>query len=392
MKRLLKLGLCMAALSSFVPAAVQAQEAIKIGLLSTMSGPGGVMGRHHRDGAVLALEELGGKLGGVNAEIIFGDDQQKPDIGRQVVEGMLKRDKVKFVTGVVFSSVLLAIYNPVISSGAILVSASGGPSEVAGEKCSPRFFSISWQNDQAPEAMGKYMTDQHIGTVALLAPNYVAGKDMLAGFKRYYKGKVIAEIYTNFTQSDYQSELSQVHAAKPDAVFVFYPGGLGIQFVKQYAQAGLQKQIPLYSVYTQNETTLGAIGDAAEGNYEAGFWSPDLKNPANEAFVAAFRKKYNYTPSEYAAASYDAIRLINSAVQATKGNVEDNDALVAAMEKASFQSVRGSFKFNKNHFPIQDYYLFELAKSDEGNTYYRKRKQLILPSHGDSYAANCTMK
>ncbi|MBX3535141.1 MAG: ABC transporter substrate-binding protein [Xanthobacteraceae bacterium] len=370
----------------------QAQEKLKIGVLSTMSGPGGVMGRHHRDGAVLALEQLNGKLGGVDAELVFGDDQQKPDIGRQVVEGMLKRDNVKFVTGVVFSNVLLAIYDPVITSGAILVSASGGPSEVAGKICSPNFFSTSWQNDQAPEAMGKYMTDQNIGSVAILAPNYTAGKDMLAGFKRNYKGKIVAEIYTNFTQADYQSELSQLRAAKPDAVFVFYPGGLGIQFVKQYSQAGLQKQIPLYSVYTQNETTLGAIGEAAEGNFEAGFWSPDLKNATNEAFVAAFRKRFNYTPSEYAAASYDAIRLIDSGLRQTKGNTSDTNAVIAAMKKADFQSVRGQFKFNTNHFPIQDYYLFKLTKSGEGNTFYRKQESLILKGHGDFYATNCAMK
>lgn len=369
-----------------------AQEKVKVGVLTTLSGPGGVMGRHHQDGATLALEELGGKLGGAPAELIFGDDQQKPDVGRQVVDGMLKRDKVKFVTGIVFSNVLLAVYRPVLSENAILVSASGGPSEAAGEMCEPGFFSTSWQNDQAPEAMGQYMTDQKIDDVVILAPNYAAGKDMLAGFKRTYKGTVKAEIYTNFTQADYQSELSQIRAANPKAVFVFYPGGLGIQFVKQYNQAGLQGKIPLYSVYTQNETTLPALGAASEGNFEAGFWSPDLKNPANEAFVAAFRKKYNYAPSEYAASSYDAIKLIDSGMKATGGKVSDNKALIAAMQKADIKSVRGNFKLNTNHFPIQDYYLFRLAKDDASNTYYRKMEKMVLPAHGDSYASKCKMK
>lgn len=369
-----------------------AQEKVKVGVLTTLSGPGGVMGRHHRDGAELALEELKGKLGGVDAELVFGDDQQKPDVGRQVVEGMLKRDKVKFVTGVVFSNVLLAIYRPVLNENAILVSASGGPSEVAGDMCAPGFFSTSWQNDQAPEAMGQYMTDQKIEDVVILAPNYAAGKDMLAGFKRRYKGNIKAEIYTNFTQADYQSELSQIRAANPKAVFVFYPGGLGIQFVKQYSQAGLQGKIPLYSVYTQNETTLPALGSASEGNFEAGFWSPDLKNPANEAFVAAFKKKYNYTPSEYAASSYDAIKLIDSGLKATGGKASDTKAIIGAMKKADIQSVRGNFKLNTNHFPIQDYYLFQLAKEDTGNAYYRKMEKMVLPAHGDSYAEKCKMK
>ncbi len=391
MKRLIKSGALVLFLSASFAGVAPAQEPVKIGLVSTMSGPGGVMGRHHKDGAELALEQLGGKLGGVPAEIIVGDDQQKPDIGRQVVEGMLKRDKVKFVTGVVFSNVLLAIVDPVVSAGSILVSASGGPSEVAGAKCTRQFFSTSWQNDQAPEAMGQYMTSQGIKSVAILAPNMVAGKDMLTGFKRYYKGKIAAEIYTNFTQADYQSEMTQIRMAKPDAVFVFYPGGLGIQFVKQYAQSGLQKQIPLYSVYTQNETTIGAIGGAVAGNYEAGFWSAGLMNPVNAAFVEAFRKKYGYLPSEYAAASYDAIRLIDSGMRATGGKVDNNDALIAAMEKAEFDSVRGKFKFNTNHFPIQDYYLFRLEKNDKGE-YYRKQEKLILAQHGDSYAKSCEMK
>ena len=391
MKHVLKIGVCLGAMLAPFASVAVAQETIKVGLLSTMSGPGGVMGRHHKDGAELALEQLGGKLGGVKAEIIVGDDQQKPDIGRQVVEGMLKRDKVKFVTGVVFSNVLLAVVDPVVSAGSILVSASGGPSEVAGAKCHRQFFSTSWQNDQAPEAMGKYMTDKGIKSVAILAPNMVAGKDMLTGFKRYYKGKIAAEIYTNFTQADYQAEMTQIRMAKPDAVFVFYPGGLGIQFVKQYAQSGLQKQIPLYSVYTQNETTIGAIGGALEGNYESGFWSAGLANPVNEAFVEAFRKKYNYVPSEYAAASYDAIRLIDSGLKATKGDVSNNDALITAMEKADFESVRGKFKLNTNHFPIQDYYLFRLVKNDKGE-YYRKQEQLILADHNDFYAKDCQMK
>jgi branched-chain amino acid transport system substrate-binding protein len=389
MKIVVALALGMAVFSS-LPAG--AQEKIKVGLVTTLSGPGGVMGRHQKDGADLALEELGGKLGGVSAELIVGDDQQKPDVGRQVVDGMLKRDKVTFVTGVVFSNVLLAIYKPVIDAKAILVSASGGPSEVAGEMCSPFFFSTSWQNDQAPEAMGRYMSDQKIDDVVIMAPNYAAGKDMLAGFKRTYNGKVAAEIYTNFTQADYQSELSQIRALNPKAVFVFYPGGLGIQFVKQYTQAGLRESIPLYSVYTQNETTIPALGAASEGNFESGFWSPDLKNPANEAFVSAFRKKYGYAPSEYAAASYDAIKLMDSGVRAAGGKLDDTGAMIDEMSKAKISSVRGKLSFNSNHFPIQDYYLFKLVKDEAANTYFRKSEGLILAAHADSYASKCEMK
>jgi branched-chain amino acid transport system substrate-binding protein len=385
-------GALALSLAYLIAPAAHAAETVKVGLVTTLSGPGGVMGRHHKDGADLALEELGGKLGGAPAEILYGDDQQKPDVGRQVVDGMLKRDKVKFITGIVFSNVLLAVQKPIINAGAILVAASGGPSETAGEQCSPNIFSTSWQNDQAPEAMGAYMRDQKISDVVIMAPNYAAGKDMLAGFKRNFDGKILAEIYTNFSQADYQSELSQIRSLNPKAVFVFYPGGLGIQFVKQYAQTGLQGKIPLFSVYTQNETTLPALGAAADGNFEAGFWSPDVKNPVNEAFVAAFQKKYGYVPSEYAAASYDAIRLIDSGLKTTGGQTTDTAAIIRGLETAELKSVRGAFKLNTNHFPVQDFYLFKLAKREGTDTMYRKMERVILPGHADFYAKNCAMK
>jgi branched-chain amino acid transport system substrate-binding protein len=366
-------------------------DKIKIGYITTLSGPGGVMGKHHKDGAELALEQLGGKIGGKDAELIFGDDQQKPDVGRQVAEGMIKRDQVNFISGVIFSNVMLAVYQPIIASKTIFVGASGGPHEIAGEQCSPYFFSTSWQNDQAPEAMGKHMTDAGVSDVYLMAPNFAAGKDMLAGFKRFYKGKIVAEVYTNFTQLDFQSELSQIRAANPKAVFVFYPGGMGIQFVKQYAQAGLQGKIPLYSVYTQNETTLPAIGPASADNFEAGFWSPAIKQPSTEAFVEAYKKKFGYLPSDYAAASYDAIMLINSGVKAAGGDPAKSDVIMAAMRKADISSVRGSFKFNNNQFPIENFYLFKIEKDGSGN-FYRKVEKTIFSGHGDSYAEKCSMK
>jgi branched-chain amino acid transport system substrate-binding protein len=370
---------------------VLAADTVKIGFITTISGSGGVMGKHNEAGANLALEQLGGKIGGLNAEIIYGDDQQKPDVGLQVAEGMLKRDNVNFISGVIFSNVLLAIYRPIVESGTIMVGASGGPHQIAGSSCSPYFFSMSWQNDEAPEAMGKYMTEQKITDVAIMAPNFAAGKDMLSGFKRDFKGNIISEVYTNVNQPDYQSELSQLSAAHPKAVFVFYPGGMGIQFVKQYAQAGLQSKIPLYTVYTQNETTLPAIGAAAEGNYETGFWGPDLKNEANLEFVAMFRKKYGYMPSDYAATAYDSIKLIDSAVQEVNGDLSNKKGMIAAMEKANIKSVRGPFTFNNNHFPIENFYLFKVTK-DESGGYYRKMEKVVFPNLHDSYASECPMK
>ena len=272
-----------------------------------LSGPAGIIGKHMKDAADLALSMLGGKIGGVPAEIVYADDQFKPDVGRQVTDELLKRDKVDFLTGYIWSNVLLAAYQPAIQSGKILISANAGPHQIAGSQCAPNFFSASWQNDQTPEAMGKFMQDQNMNDVYLIAPDYAAGHDMMTGFKRYFKNNIAAETYTKFGQSDYQVEISKIRDANPKAVFAFLPGGMGIQFVKQYAQAGLRETIPLYSAFTVDETTLPAIGEAASGNYEVGFWAPDLDAPRNQEFVAAFRQKYGYYPSYYAAQSFDAI-------------------------------------------------------------------------------------
>ncbi len=383
----------IAALSALALSATPALAAdkVKIGFITTLSGPAGVIGKHMKDSADLALEMLGGKVGGLPAEIVYGDDQQKPDVGREVAEEMLKKHKVDFLTGIIWSNVLLALYQPVIKSDTILISANAGPHEVAGKDCSPYFFSTSWQNDETPETMGKFMADQNLTEVYVMAPNYAAGKDMVEGFKRYFKGKIVAEVFTKFGQSDYQAEISQIRAANPKAVFVFYPGGMGIQFVKQYDQSGLREQIPLYSVFTADETTLPALGDAAAGNYESGFWSPDLQNPRNQEYVAAFRKKFNYIPSYYGAQSFDAIFLIDSAVKAVKGDLADKKALIAAMEKADFASVRGPFKYNVNHIPIENFYLFKIVKDADGN-YIRKIDSVVFSEHKDAYYQECPVK
>lgn len=368
-----------------------AADTVKVGFITTLSGPAGIIDKHMKDASELAIGMLNNKLGGVPAQIVYGDDQFKPDIGRQVADEMMKRDKVDFMTGIIWSNVLLAIYQPVIQSGLLLISANAGPHEIAGEKCAPNFFSASWQNDQTPEAMGKYMNDQKMNDIYLIAPDYAAGHDMMTGFKRYFKGKIAAETYTKFGQSDYQVEISQIRDANPKAVFAFLPGGMGIQFVKQYAQSGLREKIPFYSAFTVDETTLPAIGDAADGNYEVGFWSPDLDNPRNKEFVAAFRKKYGYMPSYYAAQSFDAIAMIDAAVGAVKGDLANKQGIIDKLAKADFPSVRGPFKYNRNHFPIENFYLLKIVKDADGN-YVRQIQSKVFADHADAYVDECKMK
>jgi branched-chain amino acid transport system substrate-binding protein len=380
-----------AAALSLLVAPAFAEQSVKIGFVTTLSGPAGVIGKHMKDASTLALEMLGGKIGGLPATIVYGDDQFKPDVGRQISEEMLQRDKVDFMTGFIWSNVLLASYQPIIRSGVILIGANAGPHELAGAMCAPNYFSASWQNDQTPEAMGKFMNDRKMNDVYLIAPDYAAGRDMVNGFKRYFKGKVAAEVYTKPGQSDYQVEISQIRQAAPKALFIFLPGGMGIQFVKQYAQSGLRDQIPLYSAFTVDETTLPAIGDAAAGNYEVSFWSPDLDNPRNQQFVAAFRAKYHYMPSYYAAQSFDAINMIDAAVKAVKGNLADKQGMIAAIDKADFPSVRGTFKYGPNHFPIENFYLLKIVKDADGE-YVRKIQSTIFADHADAYASECKMK
>jgi branched-chain amino acid transport system substrate-binding protein len=373
-----------------VSAPASAQPRLKIGFISTFSGPQGIIGKHMRDSVELALDHLGRKVGGLETEVVYGDDQLKPDVGIQVANEMLKRDQVDFVAGVIWSNVMLAVVPAVTGAGKIMVGTNAGASPLAGKQCNELYFTTSWNNDQTPEAMGKFLQDSGVDDLYVMAPNYQAGKDMVAGLKRYYKRRIVDEIYTKLGQQDYQAEITQLRSKNPKAVFVFYPGGMGIQFVRQYVQAGLRGQIPLYSVYTVDETTLPALKDAAVGQYEARFWAPDMKVPASQKYVADFRKKYGYTPSFYGAQSYDGIMLIDSAVRAVKGNLEDTKGLVKAMRKADFNSIRGKFTYNVNHHPIQDFYLLRATKGDDGEVHTRIQKK-FFDNHKDSYYRQCKM-
>jgi len=382
-------GAIAAALAFATPAA--AQQKLKIGFITTMSGPQGVIGAYMKDSVELALDHLGRKVGGLETEIIYGDDQTKPDVGVQIAEEMLKKHQVDFVSGIIWSNVMLAVVPVVTNSGKIMVGTNAGASPLAGSQCNELYFSTSWNNDQTPEAMGKFMQDQGINDVYVLAPNYQAGKDMVTGFKRYFKGRIVEETYTKLGQQDYQAEISQLRSKNPKAVFVFYPGGMGIQFLKQFDQAGLRGQLPLYSVYTVDEISIPAVKDAALGNYETRFWSPDLKNAANQKYVTDYRKKYGKMPVFYGAQSYDGIMLIDSAIRATRGNLKDTKALVLAMRKANFSSIRGPFTYNVNHHPIQNFYLLKTEKVASGELEMHIQKT-IFEKHKDSYFQDCKMK
>jgi len=377
-------------LAACLVAAGPAAAQVKIGFITTLSGPQGVIGEHMKNSVELALDHLGRKIGGLDVEVVYGDDQVKPDVGKQLADEMLKKHKVNFVSGVIWSNVMLAVAPTVTGAGTFMIGTNAGPHELAGKMCHEQFFTTSWQNDQTPEAMGKYMSDQNLTDVYVMAPNYAAGKDMVQGFKRYFKGKIVDEVYTKLGQTDYQAEISALRAKNPKAAFVFYPGGMGIQFLKQYAQAGLREQVPLYSVYTVDEISLPAVKEAALGNYETRYWSPDLKNEANARYVGDFKKKFGKTPVFYGAQSYDGIMLIDAAVRAVKGDLGNKKGMIAAMRKADYKSTRGAYTYNVNHFPVQNFYLLKAVQA--GADIEMQIQKTVFESHKDAYAAECPMK
>jgi branched-chain amino acid transport system substrate-binding protein len=367
-------------------------QPIKIGFVSTFSGPTAVIGNDMRNAFELALDHLGRKIGGRPVEVIYEDDGQKPDIGRQKSEKLVQSDKVDFVVGYIWSNVLLASLKPVIDSGTFLISANAGPSQVAGELCSPFFFTTSWQNDQTPAAIGEYMNQKGIKSLYLLGPNYAAGKDILGGVKNVFKGKIAGEDYTKWPDHlDFSAELSKVRAAKPDALFVFYPGAAGVQFLNQFNQAGLRGQIPLYTAFTIDALSLPRQGDLALGVPGSQHWVADLPNEANKRFVGDFKAKHKAYPSFYAAQTYDAANLINSAVNAVKGDTSKKDAMRDAMRQADYSSVRGPYRYNNNHFPIQNFYLQDVVKDADG-VLTLKTAATVLKDAKDNFAGKCAMK
>lgn len=369
-----------------------AHAEIKIGFTGPLSGPVAAVGQDQYDGFLLGVEMLGKKLGGEEVSVIREDDQLKPELGNQIARKLIDRDKVDAIVGLGFSNVLMASLPRIVESGTVAIATNAGPSPIAGAGCLPNVFSTAWQNDGTAEAMGKFAQDSGYKRVYLMAPNYQAGKDYIAGFKRYYKGQVLDEVYTQVNQPDYSAEIAQLQAAGPDAVFVFYPGGMGVNFVKQFSQAGLLKKTPLLSAFTVDGTTMPSLRDAAVGAISGAMWDVALKTPGNAEFVAAFNKKFGRVPSLYAAVGFDTANLLDIAVRKVKGNTSDKAKWTAAVKAAGaeLKSVRGPFRFNTNNMPVQNYYAFQTVK--DGANITVKQLGTPLPDHQDPYVAQCKVK
>jgi branched-chain amino acid transport system substrate-binding protein len=387
--------------TALIPAAVLAlvagpalaqQKTVKIGFISTFSGPPAAIGNDMKNSFELGLDHLGRKLGGLPVEVIYEDDQIKPEVGVQKTQKLIESDKVDFVVGYIWSNVMLASLKPLVDSKTMTVITNAGASQLAGEQCSPYVFSTSWNNDQTPAAVGDYMNQKGVKSAFLLGPNYAAGKDMLAGVQSTFKGQILGQELTRWPdQIDFSAELSKAREAKPDAIFAFYPGGIGIQFLTQYAQAGLKGQIPLYTAFIIDDLSLPRMKDLAVGVPSAQEWVNDLPNDANKKFVADYKAKYHATPSFYGAQTYDAVGLIDSAITAVKGDLSNKEGMRKEMEKADFKSVRGAFKFGNNHIPIQNFYLVDAAKDADGS-YSLHTVATIVKDDQDKFHDKCPMK
>ena len=392
-----KTALALAAAAALLASPSFGADKVKIGFVTTVTTPAGVIGRDMVDAVNLAMKDIGGKMGGLEVELIIEDDGFKPEIGKQKTDKLVKQDDVHFVAGFIWSHVLLASRKSALDGGKFLISSNAGPSQIAGKLCHENFFSTSWQNDQTPMAMGEVLNQRGVKSLYVMAPNYAAGKNMVSGVERTFKGEILGKDMTKWgkdAQLDFSAELAKAKASGADGIFVFYPGKAGGAFIKQYQQAGLQGEIALYTVFTVDSIALPNLQKAGMsgvlGSLNTQFWGPDLDTPQNKKFVSGFKEAYGRYPSFYAAQSYDTIFLIKSAVEAVGGNMDDMDGMRAAMKKADFPSVRGPFRYGNNHFPIQNFYLRQVVEDADG-VWTTTVVDTVLKDHQDVYAAECKM-
>ncbi len=387
----MKTVLLAAATSAAMAATAWAQEPVKVGMITTLSGPAGYLGQDIRDGFQLAIDAEGGKLGGVPVALMVEDDGLKPGNGRQIADRFLNNEGVKLFTGIVFSNVAGATVPDIVDGGAIYVSPNAAPSNMAGRECHENYFVVSWQNDSLHESAGQNATNLGYKSAFVLAPNYQAGKDAIAGFKRFFKGEIVGEVYTRLDQTDFAAEMAQIRDAKPEVVFQFHPGGLGITFMRQYQQAGLLDVVPMVVAEpSMDGVILNAVGEAAIGINVSSHWNSDFDNEANKAFVAAWQEAYDRPLTYYASQGYDAARAIASALEATGGDLADIGAFRDALRKADFQSVRGKFAFGPNQHPVQDWYALKVVAGEDGKPIL-KTGERILEDHSDAYASDCAL-
>jgi branched-chain amino acid transport system substrate-binding protein len=384
------LAACTLAIST-APLVAKPVDQVRVGFSTSISGPFAALGAEARDGFNLGIKQLGGRLGGIPVEVFATDEAGNPDLGRQHVDRYVKRDRVHFYTGPIGSNVALAVGPALFSERVFYLSNNAGPSQFAGSQCNPYFFGTAWQNDAYHEAAGQFAAERGFARVAVLAPNYPAGQDAVNGFKRRYGRPVASETFTKLGQLDYAAELARLRSDAPDALYIFLPGGMGINFIKQFVGAGLSESTQIIGPgFSADEDVIRAVGEPMLGLFNTAHWNHDFTNSASQAFVAGYQKEYGRLPSIYAAQAYDVVLMMDAAVRDVKGELDDKDALRATLKKANFKSVRGEFLFGANQFPVQDYYLRTISKDAQGRITNRTLNKVFV-GHQDAYASQCKM-
>ncbi len=341
-------------------ASAQGTGKLKVGLMLPFSGTYSALGVAIENGFKLYVDEQGGKLGGREIEYFKVDDESDPAKATDNVNKLIKRDNVDVIIGTVHSGVAMAMAKAAKESGTILIVPNAGADAVTGPMCAPNIFRSSFSNWQPAYAMGVVAAREGKKTAITLTWKYAAGDESVAGFKEGFEkggGKVVKQLTLPFPNVEFQALLTEIAAAKPDAVYSFMAGGGAVKLVKDYAAAGLNKSIPLYGPGFLTDGTLDAQGDAAAGMLTTLHYADGLNTPKDNAFRTAYAKTFKLQPDVYAVQGYDAAQMLGVGLAATKGDASKKAEFAAAVEKAKIDSPRGAFTVGKSHNPVQDIYL-----------------------------------
>jgi branched-chain amino acid transport system substrate-binding protein len=361
----LRLAALAAALLAVGLAQAQPSSAkLKVGLMLPYTGTYAALGTAIENGFRLHVQEQGGKLGGREIEFVKVDDESDPAKATDNVNKLIKRDNVDVLVGTVHSGVAMAMAKVAKDTGTLLIVPNAGADAVTGPMCAPNIFRSSFSNWQPGYAMGEVVAKKGHKKVVTITWKYAAGDESVRGFKEAFEksgGQVVKELSLPFPGVEFQALLTEIAAAKPDAVYTFFAGGGAVKFVKDYAAAGLKKTIPLYGAGFLTDGTLEAQGADAEGLLTTLHYADALNTPRDNAFRLSYAKAYKLQPDVYAVQGYDAAQMLAVGLNAVKGDLSKKEAFAAAVQKARIDSPRGPFAVSKAHNPVQDIYLRQVS-------------------------------
>lgn len=360
------LGVLAAAVTALSAPLAHAQSGgkIKVGLMLPAGGVFAPLGNAIENGFRLHVQENGGKLAGREIEFVKVDDESNPSKATDNLNKLIKLEKVDVLVGTVHSGVAMAMAKAAKDSGTLLIVPNAGADAVTGPMCAPNIFRSSFSNWQPGYAMGEVMAKKGVKRAVTIAWKYAAGEESVKGFKDAFTkagGTVAKELWLPFPNVEFQALLTEIAAARPDAVYAFFASDGAAKFVKDYAAAGLKKTIPLYGAGFLTDGTLEAQGESAEGLLTTLHYADGLTHAKDKAFRLAYAKAFKLQPDVYAVQGYDAAQMLRIGLEAVKGDVSRKAEFAAALQKAKIDSPRGPFTLSKAHNPVQDMYLRQVV-------------------------------